>query len=382
MIYIILLSLIFIFITYLIYENYKNDRNRKKIKNIIHVNGIRGKSSVTRLIHAGLKSGGFKVYAKTTGTLPMTINKRNIETEITRKGKANIKEQIKIIEEAIKDNSDILSIECMAVNPRLQYISQNSILKADIGILTNVRLDHTEEMGSTLEEICESLCNFIPINGILITSEEKFYSKIEKECNKKKTKIIKAVTKSEYDDINFPENVACALEVCKLFNIETETALYGMKSFIRDPYDLRLYTLPQGGLFINGLSINDPDSSQLVYERVKAKYNLKGKNLILLINNRPDRGYRAKHMILLAKRLNPEKIIITGSFLNPLKKALKDFDLEVMDNIKELNFQNVDENSVIYAVGNIANNGDIILEEVKKVGKEYVWQSNNYRDIY
>ena len=34
----------------------------------IHVNGTRGKSSVTRLISAGLRSNGRRVFAKTTGT--------------------------------------------------------------------------------------------------------------------------------------------------------------------------------------------------------------------------------------------------------------------------------------------------------------------------
>ena len=36
----------------------------------IHVNGTRGKSSVTRLIAAGLRAGGKRTFAKTTGTAP------------------------------------------------------------------------------------------------------------------------------------------------------------------------------------------------------------------------------------------------------------------------------------------------------------------------
>ena len=40
----------------------------------IHVNGARGKSSVTRLIAAGLREGGLKTMAKTTGSAPRIIN--------------------------------------------------------------------------------------------------------------------------------------------------------------------------------------------------------------------------------------------------------------------------------------------------------------------
>ena len=41
-----------------------------RIPHRIHVNGTRGKSSVTRLITGGLQRGTMKVMGKTTGTMP------------------------------------------------------------------------------------------------------------------------------------------------------------------------------------------------------------------------------------------------------------------------------------------------------------------------
>ena len=58
--------------------------HRKALENIpvrIHVNGTRGKSSVTRLIAAGLRESGFNTYAKTTGTTPRIINNQE-ETRV------------------------------------------------------------------------------------------------------------------------------------------------------------------------------------------------------------------------------------------------------------------------------------------------------------
>ena len=63
---------------------------------------------------------------------------------------------------AKKEKAEILVIECMAVNPQLQYISQEKMLEADIVVISNVRLDHLHEMGSTLPEIAVSLANVIP----------------------------------------------------------------------------------------------------------------------------------------------------------------------------------------------------------------------------
>ena len=48
-------------------------RRLSRIPIRIHVNGTRGKSSVTRLIAAGLSASGLRTYAKTTGTRPRLI---------------------------------------------------------------------------------------------------------------------------------------------------------------------------------------------------------------------------------------------------------------------------------------------------------------------
>ena len=50
----------------------------------IHVNGTRGKSSVTRLIAAGLRAGGKRTFAKTTGTAPRVIDSKGIDRIIHR----------------------------------------------------------------------------------------------------------------------------------------------------------------------------------------------------------------------------------------------------------------------------------------------------------
>lgn len=50
-----------------IFEYRRHKRNVEAIPIRVHVNGTRGKSSVTRLIAAGLRAGGRKTVAKITG---------------------------------------------------------------------------------------------------------------------------------------------------------------------------------------------------------------------------------------------------------------------------------------------------------------------------
>ena len=138
-------------------EAYQVKRDRALLQHVVYVNGIRGKSTVTRMIAAGLKSGGWSVFCKTTGTVPRLIGTDGVERPLRRRGKANIREQARVMRMAVREHAQVLVIECMAVDPFLQEISQRKIVRSDIGVITNVRLDHTEEMGLTLEEICDSL---------------------------------------------------------------------------------------------------------------------------------------------------------------------------------------------------------------------------------
>src|SRR5512133_1031031 len=65
------------------------------------VNGIRGKSSITRLCAGALRGGGLSVVAKTTGTAARFITPDGEEEPVYRKfGLANIVEQIGIVRRA------------------------------------------------------------------------------------------------------------------------------------------------------------------------------------------------------------------------------------------------------------------------------------------
>ena len=91
-------------------EKRKNEENIKKLPIRVNVNGIRGKSTATRLITGVLDSAGYKVVGKTTGTSPRMIywNKEDEEV-IQRNGLgANIKEQIDVVDKARKAGAEAL----------------------------------------------------------------------------------------------------------------------------------------------------------------------------------------------------------------------------------------------------------------------------------
>ena len=200
-----------------------------------------------------------------------------------------------MLRRAAGEQAQVLVLECMAVDPVLQNVTQHQMLHADVGVITNVRLDHTAEMGETLEEICDSLSNTIPKNGHLFTADERFFPQLKRNGEKIGAQAHLALPTGEEPGIDFPENLALALAVCEHLGVERQAAMEGMLRYQRDPFALSLHRLPGGGIFVNGMSINDPQSTQLVFRRLADKYGWNTEDLILLINNRPDRGYRTQH---------------------------------------------------------------------------------------
>ena len=187
----LILTSLFLFIVILgIIEVRTHNSALSKIPIRIHVNGTRGKSSVTRLIAAGLREGGLNTYAKTTGTTPRIINNKGKDIDIHRLRCASIGEQIKLMRYFSKTKPDAIVVECMAVNPQYQWVSEQRIIKSTLGVITNVRPDHLDEMGTTNQEIAYSLTNTIPFNSTCITSETNNLTPLKNIASKRNSEII------------------------------------------------------------------------------------------------------------------------------------------------------------------------------------------------
>lgn len=121
----LILLLLAVCLALLILEDRQVRRDRSELVHVVYVNGIRGKSTVTRMIDGGLRAGGWKVFCKTTGTVPMVIGVDGTAGLWSARGRANISEQVRVLHRAVREGAQILVIECMAVDPALQAVSQH-----------------------------------------------------------------------------------------------------------------------------------------------------------------------------------------------------------------------------------------------------------------
>ena len=144
---------------------------------------------------------------------------------IERKGYPNVNEQLRIIRSFAARKAKAVVVECMAINPDYQDWLENKVMRSTHVIITNVRIDHQEEMGKELTDIARSLARSIPTKAILITAERRpdVLAILRAECKRKGTRLIQAPTEqvkeqdlTKFDHVAHKENVAIGLAVAKL----------------------------------------------------------------------------------------------------------------------------------------------------------------------
>jgi len=381
----ILIILVILILAFGIIEFKIHSNSLSKIPIRIHVNGSRGKSSVVRLIASGLRSGGLKTLAKTTGTSPRIIDEHGNDKYIHRLRSASIGEQIFFIRRFSKAKPDALVIECMAVNPQYQWISEHKIVKSTISVMTNVRPDHLDEMGISIEQITKSMGNTIPFNGIMVTSEDKQIELLEDISLERKSEFhscdisnLSNKDISNFQYLEHKENISLAIKVCELCGVDKAVALKGMSKCNPDPGALTIWKIRYkntGFEFINAFAANDPASTLKTWDMINER--LKRDKFAIFLNTRLDRQYRTVQLInLIFKKLKPEVLVLRGkNFPSELKK-LSDknknitiykfpYSIKQKDLIKFMD--DTLSNFVILGIGNIVGWGETLMKQLKEL---------------
>ncbi|MDC0882275.1 poly-gamma-glutamate synthase PgsB [Candidatus Marinimicrobia bacterium] len=351
----------------------------------IHVNGTRGKSSVTRLIAAGLRAGGKRTFAKTTGTAPRVIDSKGIDRIIHRLRKPSIGEQVRLLKYFSDEKPDVVVMECMAVQPQYQWISEHQMVKSDIGVITNARPDHLDEMGPTEEDVVKSLCNSIPVSGVLVTAEQKHKNIIKKVTYDNNSDFILSDENSlsneyinNFNYIEHPQNIAIALDVCEKLGVDRDTAIGGMHQVQPDLGALIVWKLigQKGSLqFVNGMAANDPVSTLQIWKFVIDRYPTKSATAVFF-NSRDDRPMRTKQMLELTfEEIRPEYLIVRGDKIEAKINKLKHhspetiviiFSIDEKADVVSKAILKLPDDSLIYAIGNQVGVGQEILEDLAR----------------
>ena len=195
-------------------NNRKKSEQQKMVEKIpirISVNGIKGKSIVTKLITNILMEAGYKVIGKTVGEL-----NRNDELSV-------IKNAVDLEAEALVCESEDIKSDSKKI-PKFKKLDENIVVITDI----------SEDDVDIDDSIVRSFADIIPYEGYLITINSNYVNYFRKIAGERDTKVTVADTSkitaeylSLFDDVSV-ENIAIAIAVGQVLKIDEKTCLRGM----------------------------------------------------------------------------------------------------------------------------------------------------------
>jgi gamma-polyglutamate synthase len=364
-------------------EQRGHERNLASISVRVLVNGTRGKSSITRLTAGALRGGGLTTVAKTTGTAARFIKPDATEEPVPRRfGMADVGEQVGVVARAAGYRPDALVVECMAVQPRLQEVLQAKLVRATIGVLSNVRPDHLDEMGPTLDDVARSLSRAMPRGGICVTAERDRLPLLFAEAARRGCQLVpvdpESVSDAElsgFEWLTFKENVAIALTVAQLLGVDRRAALRGMWAAPPDPGALTVTRYRhRGGLlrFANIFAANDPQSTLLNVAELRRR-GLVGTPAYSVVNCRRDRLERNAQMGALVPHLGVEGVFLIGESTRSARRAIPAgwtgpvIDLGDGPAVTQDILDRLPAQASLVAVGNIHGAGTRLVRELAEV---------------
>jgi poly-gamma-glutamate synthase PgsB/CapB len=272
-------------------------RHRRALAGIpirVHVNGTRGKSSVTRLVAAILRAHGVRTVAKTTGTSARLILPDGSERPVHRDGPPNIRELIRTIHAAAGMGAEAVVFECMAVDPALQRTAERSIVQPTITIVTNARLDHTDIQGANETDIARAFAvrpggTLVTADPLVLRMQEPSLAASGGSAHLASGDDLDPLVLRHMSYLEHPDNVAVALEMARLLGIPFETAEAALTTADPDPGMASVLDVPDESgpwTLVNLFAANDPDSTFRALETVESVFGDVGRPVLVFASRR------------------------------------------------------------------------------------------------
>jgi len=367
-------------------EKRRHTNRLNKIPVRININGIRGKSTITRMVYSVLREDRIRVVGKTTGTdARMLYWFTDKEYPVIRKPQgANIGEQRDIIRKVVKQRATALVNECMAVNPDYQITFQNDLVMANIGVIVNVMEDHMDVLGPTLQDVAQAFTATIPYNGKLVVMQDKYTKFFAKEARKRKTELIvvdkEKVPESylrKFDYLVFPDNVAITLGVAQALGIDQQTALQGMLNAPPDPGAVEIKYFQANSttnVFVNAFAANEPQSTKAILNKVES-YDYPYSKKIVILNCRSDRVDRTRQFVEnFIAEVDYDTLICTGKSTQMVTDKMQSQPNKRYLNLEGAPFADIErtilkesQHALVFCVGNIHGPGGRIAEFIEGI---------------
>ncbi|MGZ5469117.1 MAG: poly-gamma-glutamate synthase PgsB [Candidatus Aminicenantales bacterium] len=301
-----------LFLFYLAAERVRLDRALRRVPRRVAVTGTRGKSGITRLVAAGLRASGAKVLAKTTGSKPVVILPDGSEREIIRTGPASVREQVRLVELAASSGAGVLVVEMMSIGAECLAAESERILRPQTLAVTNVRLDHLDEMGGAKDEIARTMAAAIPRRADVFVPAEELQPAFEEAAARQGSRVHAVPKALEEPEAElglplgeFEPSRRLARAVLGSMGLDNRTIERGFAAAVPDAGSLRIWrgtfgVPPLPAVCVSLFAANEPESSAAALREVERMIPMAGRPLVGLLSLREDRGDRTLQWVRAA----------------------------------------------------------------------------------
>ncbi len=359
------------------------ERVRRAVPVRVAVMGMRGKSSVVRLIAAGLRGGGHSVIYKTTGSRAIIGLPQADEIPIRRRSLPTPLEQRRVLHLSRRSRADTLVVETMSIRAESLRVELASILAPRVVALTAFREDHLSDLPDPIRAFADAP----PRRAVVISAPD-----IPDELRRRMIERGLAVHAVDPDsaaghlqELPYPEwpvNLAIALDVCERLGVPSESALDGMRTVMPDVGALAAWQLDLHGskwCIVNGFAANDPASTRLVLERSLDRWAQPGDGCVGLLNLRSDRGDRTEQWLRTLGHGNwPfDDLAVVGAvpwaLARQLRRVLGEVPLIVRSGAVDVILEKIHSlrpnGGVLFGFGNMGGPGGKLVEWCRQKGE-------------
>ena len=331
------------------HANWTMRRARRAIPLSIGGWGTRGKSGTERLKAALINARGYGFVSKTTGCEAMFLysspfgNTR--EMFLFRPyDKATIWEQRNLVLITEKLGSEVFLWECMGLTPEYVKILQRHWMQDDLTTITNTYPDHEDLQGPAGIDLPQVMCNFIPRNSFMYTTEDQMAPILETACEELGTGVRKVgwlepglltpdiLERFPYEE--HPNNIALVGIMAEGMGIEYDYSLKEMADRVVPDIGV-LKTYPPALVrtrrieFTNGMSANERHGCLGNWTRLKFDQHRLDRDpevwVATVVNNRADRIARSKVFAsILVRDLSCDRHVLIGNNLTGLKGYIQE----------------------------------------------------------
>ena len=323
------------------------------------VTGTRGKSTMVRLLQAGISSLGIACRGRITGVLPREIGPKR-ERIIERSGCGHVEEMRWWLRQVPTGDGAVI-LENGAVSPELQGLAARW-LGPTLVVWTNSRADHLESWGPGRRSAETALLQGIPpFSAVAAGAEVACSSFVRVELEKRGCRLESPPPVNTCRSGFGAENLSLAKLAMTLLGLDAEKAGHAMEGLSPDLADFSVIR-EGGGVLAQAFSANDVQSAAGIWESL----GWEARETVLLYNHRPDRPARLKSFTAWAKNLPWMGMCLMGPFGFGLfdRVSLERVRISTAEDLRRF----VGEKKRVFGCGNVAGVPIRYLEE-RRAGK-------------